>query len=129
MELEELKGAIYRFPRTSGLLIISFLNIIGMPLFSLFPSTRILWGIVIADNLVFQILGILGFLGFMIVILRTLNIMIKKPENGGQEKVEKSIMILPIALIVLIMVMAGTIPQLFSAPIQNILLSFNNLFP
>lgn len=129
MELEDLKCIIYRFPATSGLLIISMLNIIGMPLFSLFPSKRILWGIVIADNLLFQILGIIGFLGFMIAILRTLNIMIKKPENGEEEKVERPIMILPIALIVLIVVLAGTFPQLFSAPIQNILLSFNNLFP
>jgi len=128
MELEDLKGIIYRFPRTSGLLLISFLNIIGMPLFSLFPSKRIIWGIVIADNPVFQILGILGFLGFMIAILRTLNILIKKPENG-EEKVEKPITILPIALIVLTMVLAGIFPQLFSAPIQNILPSFNNLFP
>ena len=65
----------------------------------------------------------------MIAILRTLSIMIKKPENGEEQKVEKPIMVLPIALIVLIMVLAGTFPQLFSAPIQNILLSFNNLFP
>lgn len=129
MELEELKGIIYRYPRTSGLLIISFLNIIGMPLFSLFPSKRILWGIVIADNLLFQIMGILGFLGFTIAFLRTLNIMIRKPENREQEKVENPIMILPITLIMLTMVLAGIFPQLFSTPIQNILLSFNNLFP
>lgn len=129
MGLEDLKGIIYRFPGTSGLLIISMLNIIGMPLFSLFPSKRILWGIVIADNLLFQILGIIGFLGFMIAILRTLNIVIKKPEDGEEGKVEKPVMLLPIALIVLIVVLAGTFPQLFSAPIQNILLSFNNLFP
>lgn len=129
MELEDLKGSIYRYPRTSGLLIISFLSIIGMPLFSLFPSKRILWGIVIADNLVFQILGILGFLGLIIAMLRLLNVMIKKPENGEQEKAEKPIMILPVALIVFIMVLTGIFPQLSSAPIQNILLSFNNLFP
>ena len=129
MELEDLKGIIYRYPMTSGLLIISFLNILGMPLFSLFPVKRIHWGIVIADNLVFQVLGILGFLGLIIAMLRLLNIMIKKPENGEQEKAENPIMILPIALIVLTMVLAGIFPQLFSAPIQNILLSFSNLLP
>jgi formate hydrogenlyase subunit 3/multisubunit Na+/H+ antiporter MnhD subunit len=125
----QLKGLIYHLPIISSLLLISLLNIIGLPLFSLFPSKRILWSMLSADNLVFQIFTIIGFLGLITVFLRLLNTMIQKKELSATPNQENPLLLIPVILIVLVMLVSGIFPNFIAAPLQNLFISFENLIP
>jgi len=127
LDFSELTGLIWRYPLISVLLLGSFLNIIGMPLFSLFPAHRIIWSILASENLPIRLLMSLGLLGMITLFLRLLARVIQPPEIADQDKKERTIMIVPVILIVLLMVLGGLLPQIYSTPVQNLLISFQNL--
>jgi len=127
IDFSELSGLIWRYPLISVLLLCSLLNIIGMPLFSLFPSHRIIWSILASESLTIRLLISIGLLGMITMVLRVLGMMVQPPEVTDQDKKEKPVFIVPVVLIVLLMVLSGLFPQIFSAPIQSLLISFQNL--
>ena len=127
LDFSELTGLIWRYPLISVLLLCSLLNIIGMPLFSLFPAHRIIWSILASESLLIRLLMSIGLLGMIVFFLRILTRVIQPPQVTAQDKKEKSILIVPVVLIIFFMVLGGLIPQLFSTPLQNLLISFQNL--
>lgn len=127
LNFSELGGLIWRYPLISILLLCSLLNIIGMPMFSLFPAHRIIWSILASESLPIRLLISFGQIGMIISFLRVLGRVIQPPEVVDNDKKEKSILIVPVALIILFMVLGGLIPQFFSAPMQDLLISFQNL--
>ncbi|MEL7625365.1 MAG: proton-conducting transporter membrane subunit [Anaerolineaceae bacterium] len=127
--ISELKGLIWRYPRISTLLFISFLNILGMPLFSLFPSNRLIWSILARESLVIRLLISIGLVGMILMFLRVLSMAVQPADVTEQDKQERPLMLVPVVLIVLIMVLAGLFPQFFSAPVQNLFISFHDLLP
>ena len=127
LEFSEMSGLMWRYPLLSILLFCSLLNIIGMPLFSIFPSHRIVWSILASESLPIRLLISFGLLGMIALLLRVLGTMIQPPAVTDQDKKEKSIMILPVALLIFFMVLGGLFPQFLSAPLQNLLISFGNL--
>jgi len=46
-----------------------------------------------------------------------------------QDKQENPVILLPVMLIVLTTVLAGIFPHIFSAPVRDLLVSFQNLLP
>ena len=127
LDFSELTGLIWRYPLTSVLLLCSLFNVTGMPLFSLFPSHRIIWSILASESLPIRLLISLGLIGMITLLLRTLGRVIQPPEEANEDKKERAIIVVPVVLIVLFMVLGGLIPQFFSAPLQNLLISFQNL--
>jgi formate hydrogenlyase subunit 3/multisubunit Na+/H+ antiporter MnhD subunit len=127
LDFSELTGLIWRYPLTSVLLLSSLLNIIGMPLYSLFPAHRIIWSILASESLLIRLLISLGLLGMITLILRILAKVIQPSEATVGDKKESNIIIVPVVLIVLFTIFGGLYPQFFSAPVQNLLISFQNL--
>ena len=128
-DFSDLSGLIWRYPLISILLLASLLNIIGLPLFALFPSKRIIWSLLTGESLLFQLFGSLGLLGMIILFLRLLGVMISPSNSAMEDKQENPIILVPVMLIVLTMVMAGIFPHIFSAPVQDLLVTFQNLMP
>jgi len=127
LDFSELTGLIWRYPLTSVLLLSSLLNIIGMPLFSLFPAHRIIWSILASESLLIRLLISLGLLGMITLVLRILANVIQPSEAAVEDKKESNIIIVPVVLIVLFTIFGGLYPQFFSASVQNLLISFQNL--
>ncbi len=127
LDFAELTGLILRFPLITVLLLCSLLNIIGMPLFSLFPAHRIIWSILASESLPIRLLIGVGLIGMITLFLRILAKVVQPPEATDQDKNERKVLIVPVSLIILFMVLGGLIPHLFSAPLQNLLISFQNL--
>ena len=98
-----------------------------MPLFSLFPAHRVIWSILASESLPIRLLISLGLLGMITLFLRVLGKVIQPPEIAEQDKNERAILIVPVILIVIIMVLGGLLPQFYSSPVQNLLISFQNL--
>ena len=127
LDFSELNGLFWRYPLITVLLLCSFLNIIGMPLFSLFPAHRVIWSILASESLPIRLLISLGLLGMITLFLRLLGKVIQPPEIAEQDKKERAILIVPVIVIVIIMVLGGLLPQIYSTPVQNLLISFQNL--
>ncbi len=127
LNTSELKGLIWRYPLSSILLLGSFLNIIGMPLFSLFPSNRILLGILASESLPLRLFVSFGLIGMILMVLKVLGVVLQAPDTISEDKKERTLMIVPVVLIILVMVLGGIFPQFFTAPVQNLLISFQNL--
>ena len=127
LSFSELSGLIWHYPLISILLLCSLLNIMGMPMFSLFPVHRIIWSLLSSESLPIRLLIGFGLLGMIAFFLRVLGRVIQPPEVANQDKKEKNILIVPVVLIILFMVLGGLIPQFFSAPMQDLLISFQNL--
>lgn len=127
LDFSELGGLVWRYPLISVLLLCGFLNIIGMPLFSLFPTHRIIWSVLASESLPIRLLISIGLFGMIVFFLRVLAKVIQPPELADQELKEKPILIIPVVLVILFMVLGGLIPQFFSAPMQDLLISFQNL--
>lgn len=127
LNFSELKGLIWRYPLSSILLLASLLNITGMPLFSLFPSNRILLSILASESMPFRLFVSLGLIGMILMVLKVLGVVIQAPEDVDQDKKERTLIIIPVVLIILVMVLGGIFPQFFTAPIQDLLISFQNL--
>ena len=127
LDFPELTGLFWRYPLITVLLLCSFLNIIGMPLFSLFPAHRVIWSILASESLPIRLLISLGLLGMITLFLRLLGKVIQPPEIAEQDKKERAILIVPVIVIVIIMVLGGLLPQIYSTPVQNLLISFQNL--
>jgi len=68
-----------------------------------------------------------GLIGMITLFLRILAKVVQPPEATDQDKNERKVLIVPVSLIILFMVLGGLIPHLFSAPLQNLLISFQNL--
>lgn len=128
-DFSALSGLVWRYPRISVLLLASMLNIIGLPLFALFPLKRIIWGMLAGEGLLLQLFGSLGLLGMIILFLRLLGVIISPSESAMQAKQENPILIVPVLLTMLTMVLAGIFPQIFSAPVRELLVFFQNLLP
>lgn len=127
LDFPELTGLFWRYPLITVLLLCSFLNIIGMPLFSLFPAHRVIWSILASESLPIRLLISLGLLGMITLFLRVLGKVIQPLEITEQDKKEKAILIVPVIVIVFLMVLGGLLPQIYSTPLQNLLISFQNL--
>lgn len=127
LDFSELNGLFWRYPLITVLLLCSFLNIIGMPLFSLFPAHRVIWSILASESLPIRLLISLGLLGMITLFLRVLGKVIQPLEITEQDKKEKAILIVPVIVIVFLMVLGGLLPQIYSTPLQNLLISFQNL--
>jgi formate hydrogenlyase subunit 3/multisubunit Na+/H+ antiporter MnhD subunit len=129
LRLSELKGLIWRYPRISILLLCSLLNIIGMPLFSLFPSHRIIWSVLASESLPIRLLIGFGLIGMIIMFLRVLAAAIQPAGVINDDKQERAVLIVPVVMIISLMVLGGLFPQAFSTPLQDLFISFQNLLP
>ena len=127
LDYDELVGLVWRYPRISILLVACLLNSFGLPLFSLFPSRRIILGIVATESLPIRLFISVGILGMVLMLLRLLSVILQPPPDVGQDKVESPLLVLPVALILLLMLVGGLFPQFFSAPLNGLLVSFQNL--
>lgn len=127
LNFSELEGFIWRYPLSSILLLGSLLNIIGMPLFSLFPSNRILLSILASESMPLRLFVSLGLIGMIFMVLKVLGVITQAPGDVDQDKKERTLMIVPVVLIILVMVLCGIFPQFFTAPVQDLLISFQNL--
>lgn len=132
LDLEGLRGLIWRFPITSLLLLVSILNIIGMPLFAVYPSKHILWNLLPIDTLPLSILVAIGVLGMLTLFLRLFSTLIHpNQENPGQtaeEPKQESVgMILAVVFISFGLILLGVLPNVIIGPFENLLSSFQNL--
>jgi len=61
------------------------------------------------------------------MVLKVLGVVLQAPDTISEDKKERTLMIVPVVLIILVMVLGGIFPQFFTAPVQNLLISFQNL--
>lgn len=131
LDFEVLKSFIWRYPLLSLLIFFSMLNIIGMPLLSLYPSRHILWNLLPFDSLPLSILVSIGVLGMLTFFLRLFNVMIQpiaqEPDPSSEKRKESLALILPVVLIVIAMIVLGIFPDILLTPVQNLLIPFQNL--
>lgn len=132
LSFDTLRGVIHRYPFVSILLICSLLNVIGMPLFSLYPTKHIIWNLVSSDNLALALLVAVGIFGMLTMFLRLFSAIIHPEiksapttsEEPGTETIGLKIMVI---LILLVIVLPGIFPDILSRPLLELLVSFENL--
>jgi NADH:ubiquinone oxidoreductase subunit 2 (subunit N) len=132
LSFDTLRGVIHRYPFVSILLICSLLNVIGMPLFSLYPTKHIIWNLVSSDNLALALLVAVGIFGMLTMFLRLFSAIIHPEiksapttsEEPGTETIGLKIMVI---LILLVIVLPGIFPDILSRPLRELLVSFENL--
>ncbi len=132
LTFEVLKGIIRRYPFASVLLLASILNLIGMPLFSLYPTKHIVWKLISTDNLPLSLLSAVGVLGMLTMFLRLFSTMInpgnQNHQTGSEESnVEEIGLIIMVVVILMVIILPGLFPNVLSRPVQELLISFENL--
>lgn len=134
LDFDSLRGLFWRFPLTSVLLFSSLLNLIGAPLFTVFPARRVLWNLLPVDVLPLSILVAIGVLGILILFLRLFSALVHPKQEDSQEltetpKKEGPVLIAAVTFILLAMIVFGIFPDLLDAPFRQLWASFQNLLP
>ncbi len=134
LDFDSLRGLFWRFPFSSIFLLSSILNIIGAPLYALYPAKHILWNLLPIDILPLSILVAIGILGMLVLLLRLFSVLVHPKQDlplqdNEVQKKEDPLLILTFSVMVLTMIVFGIFPDLLVSPFKDLLNSFQNLMP
>lgn len=134
LNFNAMRGLFWHFPFSGILLLSSVLNLIGAPLFAVYPARRILWNLLPVDILPLSVLVSIGVLGMLILFLRLFSTLVHPRQEdplvvNEEAKRESPALIAAVAFIILAMIVFGIFPDLLAAPFKPLLSSFQNLLP